>query len=125
MTVTAATTTKQNVLAAGTVVRCPRYIDGRNTGLRKAVVLGLFSENDPTSGYRVYFYTLGPAGFAPRTVGFAFPGEVAAVGAVEDMSERTVINVYKGLGEFPGSAAVRSRLQRWGLRLRQARRLAR
>lgn len=59
----ATTTTSQVVLAAGTVVRAPRYIDGKNTGLRKAVVLGLFNENDPKGGYRVYFYTLGPAGF--------------------------------------------------------------
>ncbi|MET7563772.1 DUF6409 family protein [Streptomyces sp. NPDC005479] len=124
MTVPAATT-KQNVLAAGTVVRAPRYVNGKNTGLRKAVVLGLFNENDSKGGYRVYFYTLGPASFEPRTVGFAFPDEATVIGAIEDMSERTVINVYQGLGEFPGSAAVRYRLQRWGLRLRQARLVAR
>lgn len=121
MTVATATTTSQVILAAGTVVRAPRYIDGKNTGLRKAVVLGLFNENDPKGGYRVYFYTLGPAGFDPRTVGFAFPGEVTAIGAIEDMSERTVIKLYKGLGEFPGSAAVQYRAGRWAYWLRKAR----
>lgn len=121
MTVATATTTSQDVLAAGTVVRAPRYVDGKNTGVRKAVVLGLFNEDNPKGGYRVYFYTLGPASFAPRTVGLAFPGEVTAVGEIEDMSERTVIKLYKGLEVFPDTAAVRYRAGRWAYTLRKAR----
>ncbi|HBF81804.1 MAG TPA: hypothetical protein DD420_18275 [Streptomyces sp.] len=118
MTVTIANTAPE-VLAAGTIVRCPRFIDGENTGLRKAVLLGLF--NDPKAGYRVYFYTLGPASFAPRTVGFVFPGEVTVLGTVEDLSERTLGKLYRGLGDFPGTTAVRSRAGRLAHRLREAR----
>ncbi|MBV7674086.1 hypothetical protein STHAL_32075 [Streptomyces halstedii] len=108
-------------LVAGTVVRCPLYVNGENAGPRKAVLLGLFNENDPRAGYRVYFYTLGPASFAPRTVGFVFPGEVTVVGTVEDLSERTLVKLYQGLDGFPGAAAVRRRAGRLARRLREAR----
>ncbi|MFD9044431.1 DUF6409 family protein [Streptomyces bottropensis] len=123
MTAATATTavTSQDVLEAGAVVRCPRYVAGKNTGLRKAVVLGLYREGDPTGGYRVYFYTLGAAGFAERTVGIAFRREIDPLGTVEDMSERTLVRIWRGLGDFPDSATARYRVQRMGLRLRNAR----
>ncbi|EGX57946.1 MULTISPECIES: DUF6409 family protein [Streptomyces] len=120
MTATA-TITSQDVLEAGTVVRCPRYVEGEDTGPRKAVVLGLFREGDPTGGYRVYFYTLGAAGFAEHTVGLAFRREMHPLGTVEDMSERTLVRIWRGLGDFPGSSTARYRVQRMGLRLRNAR----
>ncbi|MEV7891583.1 DUF6409 family protein [Streptomyces sp. NPDC002817] len=118
---TATAVTSQDVLEAGAVVRCPRYVEGKNTGLRKAVVLGLFREGDPTGGYRVYFYTLGAAGFADHTVSLAFRREIDPLGTVEDMSERTLVRIWRGLGDFPGSSTARYRVQRMGIRLRNAR----
>ncbi|MFE7759378.1 DUF6409 family protein [Streptomyces sp. NPDC057429] len=114
--------TAQAALTAGTIVRCPRYINGENTGLRKAVVLGLWNEDNPKGGYRVYFYTLGPASFSPRTAGLAFAREVTVLGTLEDLSERTLTGIYKGLGEFPGSTYVRNRAGSYAHRLRTARR---
>ncbi|WP_329046881.1 MULTISPECIES: DUF6409 family protein [unclassified Streptomyces] len=117
-----ATTTTQTALTPGTIVRCPRYVNGENTGLRRAVVLGLWNEDNPKSGYRVYFYTLGPASFSPRTVGLAFEREMKVLGTLEVLSERTLIGIYRGLGEFPGSTQVRIRAGSRAHRLRTARR---
>lgn len=117
-----ATTTTQTALTPGTVVRCPRYITGENTGLLRAVVLGLWNEDNPKGGYRVYFYTLGPASFSPRTVGLAFEREMKALCTLEVLSERTLISIYRGLGEFPGSTQVRNRAGSHAHRLRTARR---
>ncbi|MFD9047775.1 DUF6409 family protein [Streptomyces zaomyceticus] len=121
MTVATASTT-QTVLEPGTVVRTPRYVEGKHTGVRKAIVLGLWSENDPKAGYRVWFYTLGAPSFAPRTLGMAFVTEPTVVGTVENMSERTLLRLYLWLRDHNGDAAVRYRIQKAGLRLRALRR---
>ncbi|WP_329583740.1 DUF6409 family protein [Streptomyces sp. NBC_01361] len=120
MTVATASAT-QTVLEPGTVVRTPRYDEGKNTGLRKVIVLGLWSEDDPRSGYRVWFYTLGAPSFSPRTLGLAFPGESTQLGTVEDMSERTLLRLYRWLRNYDGYAAVQYRIQKAGLRLRALR----
>ncbi|MEU5109600.1 DUF6409 family protein [Streptomyces sp. NPDC021354] len=118
MTVTSSTA--QDALAAGTVVRCWHYIHGENHGLRKAIVLGPFSEHDRNC-YRVWFYTLGPASFDTNTVSHAFRNEIEHLGTVEDMSERTLAKVVRGIGEFPGSSLAKIRAATAGQRLRNLR----
>ncbi|MFE5715798.1 DUF6409 family protein [Streptomyces sp. NPDC056501] len=123
MTVATASAT-QTVLEPGTVVRTPRYDEGKNTGVRRAIVLGLWNENAPKGGYRVWFYTLGAPSFAPRTLGMAFANEFTVVGTVDDMSERTLLRLYRWLRDRDQFSTVRYRIQKAGLRLR-ARRLGR
>ncbi|MFD5066224.1 DUF6409 family protein [Streptomyces sp. NPDC058394] len=123
MTVATASAT-QTVLEPGTVVRTPRFDEGKNTGVRRAIVLGLWNENVPKDGYRVWFYTLGAPSFAPRTLGMSFANEFTVVGTVDDMSERTLIRLYQWLRDLDQFGKVRSRVQRAGLR-RRARRLGR
>ncbi|WP_411107383.1 DUF6409 family protein [Streptomyces sp. cmx-4-9] len=126
MTVATASAT-QTVLEPGTVVRTPRYDQGRNTGVRRAIVLGLWNENAPKDGYRVWFYTLGAPSFAPRTLGMAFANEPVVVGTVDDMSERTLLRLYLQLRDYnlrsrAGYGAVEHRIQKAGLRIRALRR---
>lgn len=126
MTVATASTT-QTVLEPGTVVRTPRYDEGKNTGVRRAIVLGLWNEKEPKDGYRVWFYTLGAPSFAPRTLGMAFVNEPIVVGTVEEMSERTLLRLYLQLRDYnlrslAGYGAVEHRIQKAGLRLRALRR---
>ncbi|MGW2306152.1 DUF6409 family protein [Streptomyces sp. NPDC001809] len=108
----------QTVLEPGTVVRTPRYVSGNSTGVRRAIVLGLWNEQDPKSGYRVWFYTLGAPSFEPRTLGMAFADEPTGVGTVEDMSERTLLRLYRWLRDLDQYSTVRNRIQRMGIRLR-------
>ncbi|MFD0269571.1 DUF6409 family protein [Streptomyces sp. NPDC127106] len=126
MTVATASAT-QTVLEPGTVVRTPRYDEGKNTGLRKAIVLGLWNEDAPKDGYKVWFYTLGAPSFAPRTLGMAFCGELTTLGTVEEMSERTLLRLYLQIRDYnfrslAGYGAVEHRIQKAGLRLRALRR---
>lgn len=126
MTVATASTV-QTVLEPGTVVRTPRYDEGKNTGVRRAIVLGLWNEKEPKDGYRVWFYTLGAPSFAPRTLGMAFVNEPIVLGTVEEMSERTLLRLYVQLREYNlrrhcGYPAVEHRIQKAGLRLRALRR---
>ncbi|MFE6461487.1 DUF6409 family protein [Streptomyces cinereoruber] len=121
MTVASASAT-QTVLEPGTVVRTPRYVDGESTGTRKAIVLGLWNEQNPKGGYRVWFYTLGAPSFEPRTLGMAFANEPVTMGTVEDMSERTLLRLYRWLRDRDQFSVVRHRIQKAGLRQR-ARRL--
>ncbi|WP_329046883.1 hypothetical protein [Streptomyces sp. NBC_01422] len=72
-------TTGQEVLTQGTVVHCPNYVNGENTGLRKAVVLGLHDAKRPQDGYRVYFYASGPADSFRRVSGQARHTEITSV----------------------------------------------
>ncbi|MDH6544143.1 DUF6409 family protein [Streptomyces sp. SPB4] len=120
MTVATASAT-QTVLEPGTVVRTPRYDQGKNTGVRRAIVLGLWNENAPKDGYRVWFYTLGAPSFAPRTLGMAFANEFTVVGTVDDMSERTLIRLHKWLRDLDQFGKVRYRVQKAGLRRRALR----
>ncbi|MFE4206131.1 DUF6409 family protein (plasmid) [Streptomyces goshikiensis] len=120
MTVATASAT-QTVLEPGTVVRTPRFDEGKNTGVRRAIVLGLWNENAPKDGYRVWFYTLGAPSFAPRTLGMSFANEFTVVGTVDDMSERTLIRLYQWLRDLDQFGKVRSRVQRAGLRRRALR----
>ncbi|MFD9084821.1 DUF6409 family protein [Streptomyces erythrochromogenes] len=120
MTVATASTT-QTVLEPGTVVRTPRFDEGKNTGVRRAIVLGLWNENAPKDGYRVWFYTLGAPSFAPRTLGMAFANEFTVVGTVDDMSERTLIRLYQWLRDLDQFGKVRYRVQKAGLRRRALR----
>ncbi|MFG2667684.1 DUF6409 family protein [Streptomyces sp. NPDC048387] len=126
MTVATASAT-QTVLEPGTVVRTPRYDEGKNTGVRRAVVLGLWNEDAPKDGYRVWFYTLGAPSFAPRTLGMAFVNELVVVGTVDDMSERTLLRLCLQIRDYnlrscAGYGAVEHRIQKAGLRLRALRR---
>ncbi|OKJ48114.1 hypothetical protein AMK27_38940 [Streptomyces sp. CB02009] len=111
----------QTVLEPGMVVRAPRFVEGKNTGVRRAIVLGLWNENAPKGGYRVWFYTLGAPSFAPRTLGMAFAREFTVVGTVDDMSERTLIRLYKWLRNLDQFGKVRYRVQKAGLRRRALR----
>ncbi|MFG2298418.1 DUF6409 family protein [Streptomyces sp. NPDC048603] len=120
MTVATASAT-QTVLEPGTVVRTPRYDEGKNTGVRRAIVLGLLNEDAPKDGYRVWFYTLGAPSFAPRTLGMAFVNEPVVVGTVDDMSERTLIRLYQWLRDLDQFGKVRYRVQKAGLRRRALR----
>ncbi|MDX3540062.1 DUF6409 family protein [Streptomyces sp. MB09-01] len=120
MTVATASTV-QTVLEPGTVVRTPRYDEGKNTGERRAIVVGLWNENDPKAGYKVWFYTLGAPSFAPRTLGFAFVGEPTVVGTVDDMSERTLIRLHRWLRDLDQFSKARYRIQKAGLRKRAIR----
>ncbi|KIF06048.1 hypothetical protein PL81_09730 [Streptomyces sp. RSD-27] len=120
MTVATASTT-QTVLEPGTVVRTPRYDEGKNTGVRRAIVLGLWNENAPKDGNRVWFYTLGAPSFAPRALGMAFANEFTVVGTVDDMSERTLIRLYQWLRDLDQFGKVRYRVQKAGLRRRALR----
>ncbi|TDU67837.1 DUF6409 family protein [Streptomyces sp. KS 21] len=125
MTVATASAT-QTVLEPGTVVRTPRYDEGKNTGLRRAIVLGLVNEGEPKNGYAVWFYTLGTPSYAPRTLGMAFLNEPTVVGTVEEMSERTLLRLYVQLRDYNlrrhcGYLAVERRIQKAGLRLRALR----
>ncbi|MFD3728831.1 DUF6409 family protein [Streptomyces sp. NPDC058671] len=117
----ATTSATQSVLEPGTVVRTPRYDEGKNTGVRRAIVMGLWNENDPKGGYRVWFYTLGAPSFAPRTLGMAFANEFTVVGTVEDMSERTLLRLYRWLRDRDQFSTVRFRIQKAGLRCRALR----
>ncbi|WP_331719732.1 DUF6409 family protein [Streptomyces virginiae] len=117
MTVATASTT-QTVLEPGTVVRTPRYDEGKNTGVRRAIVLGLWNEKEPKDGYRVWFYTLGAPSFVPRTLGMAFANEPTVVGTVDDMSERTLLRLHRWLRDLDQFSKVRYRIQKAGLRLR-------
>lgn len=83
------------IIKTGTVVRAPRMVAGRSTGVRKAVVLGEFKQNDPTSGYLVWFYG---AGSAREATSLVFPRELTAVGSIDDMSERLLTTIARGLG---------------------------
>ncbi|MEU3708381.1 DUF6409 family protein [Streptomyces anulatus] len=121
MAVTSSTTT-QGTLLAGALVRCPRYVEGKNTGMRKAVVLGLFNTSDPKGGYRVYFYTLGHASIELGTVGLVFSKEAVELGVVEELSERTLVRICEGLAFFPGAATARARAGRMAMNLRKLRR---
>ncbi|MFI0596535.1 DUF6409 family protein [Streptomyces griseus] len=126
MTATSSTTiTTQGPLQAGALVHCPRYVEGKNTGMRKAVVLGLFNANDPKGGYRVYFYTLGRASIELGTVCFVFSNETVELGIVEELSERTLVGICKGLAGFPGAAIARDRAARMAANLGKLRRAAR
>lgn len=120
MTVATASAT-QTVLEPGTVVRTPRYDKGKNTGVRRAIILGLWNEKEPKDGYRVWFYTLGAPSFAPRTLGMAFANEPIAVGSVDDMSERTLLRLYRWLRDLDQFSTVRYRIQKAGLRRRALR----
>lgn len=71
-------TTGQAVLTPGTIVHCPHYVNGENTGLRKAVVLGLHNKKRPKDGYRVYFYASGPADSFRRVAGRARHAEITS-----------------------------------------------
>ncbi|MFD9519699.1 DUF6409 family protein [Streptomyces sp. NPDC059979] len=117
MTVATASVT-QTFLEPGTVVRTPRYDEGKNTGVRRAIVLGLWNEKEPKDGYRVWFYTLGAPSFAPRTLGMAFANEPTVVGTVDDMSERTLLRLHRWLRDLDQFSKVRYRVQKAGLRLR-------
>ncbi|MFE9007503.1 DUF6409 family protein [Streptomyces sp. NPDC007875] len=110
-----------NVLAAGTVVRCWHWVDGRNLGVRKAIVLGSYSVYNPAACYWMWFYTLGPASRDEHTVCHSFPREITTVGTVEDMSERMLAKVVAGLADFPEASAVRDRAAALVDHLRKAR----
>ncbi|THA53251.1 DUF6409 family protein [Streptomyces sp. A1136] len=125
MTVAIASAT-QTVLEPGTVVRTPRYDEGKNTGVRRAIVLGLWNEEEPKGGYKVWFYTLGAPSFAPRTLGMAFANEPIVVSTVEEMSERTLLRLYVQLRDYnlrslAGYGAVEHRIRKAGSRLRAIR----
>jgi hypothetical protein len=99
-------TTTTETLEPGTIVRAPRYQGGSPTGLRRGVLLGTFASNgDPKSGYLVWFYTLGAAHRDGQgnngTVGLVFPREIAIIGTVDDMSDRMLMKIGKGLRDWP------------------------
>ncbi|WP_202918349.1 DUF6409 family protein [Streptomyces cavernae] len=103
-----ATATTSETLAPGTVVRAPRYQEGKSTGIRRGIVLRTFADSgDPKSGYLVWFYTLGAAHQDGRgdncAVSLAFPREITHLGTVEDMSERTLLKLGQGLRDWPGT----------------------
>ncbi|MFG2532767.1 DUF6409 family protein [Streptomyces sp. NPDC048516] len=107
-------------IETGTIVRCPKRVDGQIVGTRKAVVLGLFNPNDPNSGYGVWFYTAGPADTGTLTL--AFERELTPVGTIEDMSERTLLNLERDGRNFSGAHALRMKASTLRLRKASARR---
>jgi hypothetical protein len=111
--------TTSTTIQPGTIIRCPRYISGRSVGTRRAVVLGLFS-NDPSRGYAVWYYTAGAAG--SDTVGLAYPHEVASVvGDLNALSERTLRSLDRGARNWRDAHAVRSQASLLHRRMRCAR----
>ncbi|MEU7243356.1 DUF6409 family protein [Streptomyces sparsogenes] len=90
------------VIPAGTVVRCPKMETGKVVGHGRAVVLGLFNETDPTSGYLVWFYGKG----AKKCGSLVFRREMTIVGTIEEMSVRTLTTVARGLNGVAGGHAL-------------------
>ncbi|MEV0444061.1 DUF6409 family protein [Streptomyces spectabilis] len=99
----------------GTVIRAPHMVAGHLTGVRRGVVLGEFAKGDPTSGYLVWFYGAGPA---QKATSLVFPRELKAVGTIDDMSERTLTTIARGLN---GSTAGRTLWMEAGSKLAQKR----
>jgi hypothetical protein len=107
-------------IQAGTIVRCAVRVNGRQIGVRKAVVTGLFNEADPTSGYGVWFYTQGDAG--TDTLSLAFERELTAVGSIDGMSERALLQLERGSRDFGGAHALRLMVSTLRMRKQAARR---
>ncbi len=95
-------------------------MNGQELGVRKAVVMGLFNEADPTSGYGVWFYTQGDA--AIGTLSLAFEREMTVVGSIGDMSERALLQLERGARDFGGAYALRLAVSTLRLRKQAARR---
>lgn len=113
-------TTSNTTIQTGTLVRCAIRVDGKALGTRKAIVMGLFNEADPTSGYGVWFYTQGDADTG--TLSLAFEREMTIVGSIDDMSERTLLGIERGSRNFGGAHALRLKASTLRMRKQAARR---
>lgn len=91
--------TELATLPAGLIVTAPRYKRGRIAEHRRAMVLGLWNPEKPSSGYLVWFYTLG-APKAGATVAAAYAHEIASVAPIDRVSDRQLRGFVKALNGF-------------------------
>ncbi|EMF20388.1 hypothetical protein H114_32634 [Streptomyces gancidicus BKS 13-15] len=81
---------------------------------RKGIVLRLFG-TDPSAGYIVWWYGMGPASM--KTTSLMFPRELTPAGTLDDLSEAVLRRIERGCGTYGdahgvGLAASRRRVQR-------------
>lgn len=87
-------------LTAGSVVRAPRYVEGKRTGVRKGVVLGEFSQ---AGWYMVWFYAAGDAQAETRLV---TAGEATVIGDMFDLPVSALDKIAKGARKGHHSASL-------------------
>ncbi|MCX4784142.1 DUF6409 family protein [Streptomyces sp. NBC_01264] len=110
------------LLPIGTVIRV-RIAKGLSTRVGKAVILSHIDPTDPKSSYGVWFYPAGDAKAGQGgTVTLVFRKEITRVhGALDDLSERTLRHIDRGLRDFGPSHPVRITASSLRLRKRHAR----
>ncbi|MFF4248962.1 hypothetical protein ACFYY2_31475 [Streptomyces sp. NPDC001822] len=92
-------TTGHAILPPGTVVRCPHYVNGESTGLRKAIVQRLYDNKKPEQGYLVYFFASGPADPFRRMGGRARHSEVTSEPQQKVPASPRTVHRFNSTGE--------------------------
>lgn len=96
-----ATTT--DTYTTGDIVKGRPLKEGELQPARNGIVLRLFGD-DPSNGYLVWWYGKGPASM--QTVSLMFGRELRRIGALEDLSLRTITQIERGAATFDDASRV-------------------